>query len=566
MDKKSLNETLKKQKLEADLRLQEMHHNVKYNVDTVLVNKDNFDKVTSVSHARFWPNRQDIEVDYLKLDTAGMGDMAPKYQKLIDIANNYYESDKTLIHEQKHKDNDAKGLRALELRVSQKQVIMLRAHDEITANIAEALALRKRYMVTGDISELRGDECKAYREAIEKGIIKPGSADPKMFDKEMSILVNGVKDWWIQDCRDGQYFENHFLNSQANVFKKDDMKAYQKGVEICYDFGGVNLAKYLDKDVEIGEKNEKAIAAYEKSNPSYKHARFSKYVLEYFRKPIRRFVSWFESHDNQRKLENVGDLLAHEVAERAESNRLLAANVTGSKDVVEKKSRNSSSTSNSAPRSLENMDLASFRKEAAKHRYDYADKRTDISLKQWAELQMGNALAWDMRLLMREREEYIKTKNLNVFSKGFEFYKEAIASGKVSATSAKKFTSAELELMAKGVAEKNEGFDTVIANNLEWVSGKIDKLPPENKEQMQKLSAEVYKVNGMDLEPYIKGKISLKETDKKLKIAQAGKSQKYKNLIGELRGTNQSGDIPRSLKVINPKIKEFAAQQLRDIA
>ena len=166
----------------------------------------------------------------------------------------------TLVHEQKHRDNQMNGMYAYP--VSSDQAYKLAMHDEISANMASLVALRQKYLETGDISVF--DECgsslRFYKEAIEKGEINPNSDDPAEFEKEMRLIVNGTQKMWqekwateyIDQCSAKSKYRGDHEGKYAAYWDEN----YQNALKIAYNIGGIDFTKYMDKDVEIPEQGK----------------------------------------------------------------------------------------------------------------------------------------------------------------------------------------------------------------------------------------------------------------------------------------------------------------------
>ena len=164
----------------------------------------------------------------------------------------------TLVHEQKHRDNQMQGMHAYP--VSAEQAYKLEMHDEISANIASLIALRQQYLETGDISVFSGygSKFRFYKEAIEKGEIHPNSDDPAEFEKEMRLIVNGTQKMW-QEHYATTYLDrgvDHaaFYGDRKGKYAQYWDENYQNAMKIAYNIGGVDFTKYMDKDVEIPEQ------------------------------------------------------------------------------------------------------------------------------------------------------------------------------------------------------------------------------------------------------------------------------------------------------------------------
>lgn len=170
------------------------------------------------------------------------------------INDNSIDNYTLYVHEQKHRDNMENGI--YEYPMSLEQAYKINMHDEISATMTELLQLREEYIQTGDISIFdKTPKLNFYKVAIEKGEIKPNSPYQEDFDKEMSFIVNGTRDMWV-DNYSGMYVEQ---NSYFATASYDDSgkyaqyydENYERAKKIAYNIGGVDFTKYMYKDVEI---------------------------------------------------------------------------------------------------------------------------------------------------------------------------------------------------------------------------------------------------------------------------------------------------------------------------
>ncbi|MBR1648813.1 MAG: hypothetical protein IJ689_04355 [Alphaproteobacteria bacterium] len=180
--------------------------------------------------------------------------------------NDWSQSDNVLIHEQKHRDNQNSGMFAY--AIDPYQAYKLQMHDEISANIASLVALRQRYLETGDISVFLNEENSRfafYGEAIKKGEINPRSEYKEDFDKDMSLIVNGTKDMWMRGFANTQGYIDECSNNGCYYGENDNTHSqyydenYQRGLDIAYTIGGVNFYEYMDKDIDIPEAGRKKL-------------------------------------------------------------------------------------------------------------------------------------------------------------------------------------------------------------------------------------------------------------------------------------------------------------------
>ena len=201
--------------------------------------------------------------------TAGMaGGYIPKYNSIL-IA--HFEDEKVqkqiskdldvfLQHETQHYLNAQKGCGSSnpDSNVNYEQFYKLCMADEISANMAELIYLREEYIKTKDISlfDKHNGNFTFYKEAIQKGEIDPLSSDPKKFEKDMSLIMNGTQKMWMENYAPF-YASNHTLFTCSYALNKgQDMdanndannKEYSRQLDLMYTLGGINFNKYNNQD------------------------------------------------------------------------------------------------------------------------------------------------------------------------------------------------------------------------------------------------------------------------------------------------------------------------------
>lgn len=215
----------------------------------------------------------DFQVDTIPEHTGAAAYMTPKNNTItsnyVKGASEYYnqfnQSDYTMLHEQKHRDNNNQGM--YEYPVSPEQAYKLNMYDEISAMTTELIALRDEYIRTGDISVFDKDDGRFhfYKEAIEKGEINPRSNTKEDFDKDMRLIANGTKNMWMQkwaptemyidECASNAVAYGDMTGKYAQYYDQN----YERGKKIALTIGGVDFTQYLDNDVEIPEAGRKKI-------------------------------------------------------------------------------------------------------------------------------------------------------------------------------------------------------------------------------------------------------------------------------------------------------------------
>lgn len=177
-------------------------------------------------------------------------------------ADNHIESDLPIIHEQKHRDNQMQGIYAMP--VSPEQTYKLNMHDEISANMCELIALRDKYIKTGDISVFDNEErFSFYKEAIVEGRVNPNSPYKEDFNKDMLLIANGTKKMWQQKYGN-KYIDNCVKNSvnradTEGTYAKYHDENYEKAKKTIYNIGGVDFTQYMYQDVQVSAKGKKAL-------------------------------------------------------------------------------------------------------------------------------------------------------------------------------------------------------------------------------------------------------------------------------------------------------------------
>ncbi len=225
----------------------------------------------------FRTKKIDYQVDTIGTDNNKGGAGGYYTSATNTITMNYHEADKWLLnweknshdvilyHEQKHRSNANKGFKSENIRVSPEQYYKLCMADEISANMAGLVYLREEYIKTGDINvfDKENERYSFYKEAVQKGEVNPLSSDPKDFEKDMSLIMNGTQEMWMAEFA-GMYSKNHiamteyYLRYGKGNFK-DNEAEYQKQLDIAYTIGGVNFKQYMQKDMNTpsmeGRKN-----------------------------------------------------------------------------------------------------------------------------------------------------------------------------------------------------------------------------------------------------------------------------------------------------------------------
>lgn len=176
-----------------------------------------------------------------------------KAQKFNDYSNGLG----TILHEQKHRDSHRQGL--YDAPLGAEEAYKLDMWNEISANMTTLVYLRNQYIKSGDSSIFETEEngnFKFYKDAIDKGEINPNSPYKEDFDKDMSLIVNGTKDMWMEKYSMAYgLLQNPYnaaqLAEEGNEHAADYQNNYEKGKKIALNIGGTDFTKYIKNDVEI---------------------------------------------------------------------------------------------------------------------------------------------------------------------------------------------------------------------------------------------------------------------------------------------------------------------------
>lgn len=163
----------------------------------------------------------------------------------------------TILHEQKHRDSHRQGL--YDAPLGAEEAYKLDMWNEISANMTTLVYLRNQYIKSGDSSIFETEEngnFKFYKDAIDKGEINPNSPYKEDFDKDMSLIVNGTKDMWMEKYSKAYgLLQNPYnaaqLAEEGNEHAADYQNNYEKGKKIALNIGGTDFTKYIKNDVEI---------------------------------------------------------------------------------------------------------------------------------------------------------------------------------------------------------------------------------------------------------------------------------------------------------------------------
>jgi len=167
-----------------------------------------------------------------------------------------------ISHENKHRDNVLKGLRALKL--SPLQYAKMCMHDEISASMCELLTLRYEYLAAQDkqayLEKAKNGKFGYYFHAVAEGRISPERQDEKHREAEWRFIAQETKAWWMRVYAPiylpsimrmtERYLERMNPDTPDEIHNLN----YQKVSEIAYNIGGVDFGKYMGNDIQISDE------------------------------------------------------------------------------------------------------------------------------------------------------------------------------------------------------------------------------------------------------------------------------------------------------------------------
>ena len=248
-------------------------------------------------------------VDNYGLYSKSKNSITLRYQKIAGAKYNLPEDFIAMcaIHEQKHRDNRVMGI--CKYPVNPEQAYKLDMHNEISANIAELIYIRDKYIKTGDIKILDiSSRFDFYKEAVEQGRINPQSQYREDFDAEMSLIINGVIKLWDKDIADiysSQNAGNAFNNSDhAGVYSDFHDENYKKCLSLIYTISGVDFSQYIKEDVIVPVSGKKRLDYMLLQSYLYMKSLTNQEAADFFCLP---------KYDNRLTLDEYRNLLRHAV-------------------------------------------------------------------------------------------------------------------------------------------------------------------------------------------------------------------------------------------------------------
>ena len=272
---------------------------------------DNADKIVTVVPTRKIDYQVDTvsSVDNYGLYSKSKNSITLRYQKIAGAKYNLPEDFIAMcaIHEQKHRDNRVMGI--CEYPVNPEQAYKLDMHNEISANIAELIYIRDKYIKTGDMRVLDvSSRFDFYKEAVENGRINPQSKYREDFDAEMSLIINGVIKLWDKDIADiysSQNAGNAFNHSDhAGVYSDFHDENYKKCLSLIYTISGVDFSQYIKEDVIVPVSGKKRLDYMLLQSYLYMKSLPNQEAADFFCLP---------KYDNRLTLDEYRNLLRHAV-------------------------------------------------------------------------------------------------------------------------------------------------------------------------------------------------------------------------------------------------------------
>ncbi len=220
------------------------------------------------------PNRRvDFQVDTLQMATTTAAYFSPDVNTITENYilgndNTFNQSSSILAHEQKHRDNNAAGLKNIPMGLEQYYKIC--CYDEISASICELLQLRQEYLAAPDEAArakiMEGNsKFSYYFTAVKNNVITPGSPSPADFDREMRFIAAETQNMWMNEWS-GFYDAAHtgmtrsFSNTHSYQELAPNAANYQKARKIALNIGGLDFSQYLSDIPGINENMAKADA------------------------------------------------------------------------------------------------------------------------------------------------------------------------------------------------------------------------------------------------------------------------------------------------------------------
>lgn len=186
------------------------------------------------------------------------------YDKKLEITNTSIWQDNTLVHEEKHRENNRKNE---PYGVGFEQTVKLETHDEISANVAQLIHSRDLYIdakTKNPQAKIEDyfvyENLKFYVDAVNSGKVNPMATDKESREKDYSLMINGTQKMWEENL--AVAYNSNIKNkvdswrlSGASSVTQPDEKKYEEERDKFYNFEidgkKVNLSQYRQKDVTL---------------------------------------------------------------------------------------------------------------------------------------------------------------------------------------------------------------------------------------------------------------------------------------------------------------------------
>lgn len=157
--------------------------------------------------------------------------------------------------------------------ISPEQHAILKQTNEISANIAEVLMQREKYIKTGNI-DMISDDFKFYKDAIRNREIVPGSRVKEFEEKEFSLIMNGTQNYWMSEKQEmylsqytiepaKEYIDLHRHEIRTLAPNDKELDKREKDY-LTFQINGkeVNLKEFRDAKPQIPEQYRQEIDNY----------------------------------------------------------------------------------------------------------------------------------------------------------------------------------------------------------------------------------------------------------------------------------------------------------------
>ena len=166
------------------------------------------------------------------------------------------------VHEQKHADNAEKGSDRYWMSLEQYYKVCM--YDEISANVAELLAIREQYVQAKTDNErakivnssIVNEKFSFYFSAVQQGKIDPFTKDPEKFMEEMKFIAQETQKMWMTEDFDWyaqKQLPEHirwyasFYGEKGKDFYGPSDKRYNDAKHIMFgsNLGGIDFTPFI---------------------------------------------------------------------------------------------------------------------------------------------------------------------------------------------------------------------------------------------------------------------------------------------------------------------------------